>query len=141
MRTVHLLLLITLLPGCQLANDPSQRNASIATKMFEAFNQHRWKEMADYYAPQALFLDPSFGKDYVTKTREETTAKYAEMQEIFPDIRDDVKSLYPSGDKVIVEFVSSGTAPDGITFSLPIITVLTIRDGAIVRDATYYDNP
>ena len=92
MRTVHLLL-IALLLGCQPASDPSQHNASVATKMFDAFNQHRWKEMAGYYAPQASFLDPSFGKDYVTKTREETAAKYAEMHKIFHDLRDDVKSL------------------------------------------------
>lgn len=114
-------------------------NVAIAKKLFEAFNQHDWKTMAELYAENALFLDPSFGKAFVPKSRAETIAKYTEMQIMFPDIHDEVKNLYPSGETIAVEFTSTGTAPDGTNFSLPIVSILTVKDGLIVKDATYYD--
>jgi hypothetical protein len=109
--------------------------------MFDAFNQHDWSLMTSYYSVSAEFLDPSFGQEYVSKTREETADKYAAMQKMFPDIHDDIVGIYPSGNKVTIEFISSGTSADGAKFKLPIITVLTFGDGLILRDATYYDNP
>jgi len=114
-------------------------NVAIAKKLFEAFNQHDWKAMAELYAENALFLDPSFGKEFVSKSRAETIAKYTEMQSMFPDIHDEVKNLYSFGETITVEFTSTGTAPDGTKFSLPIVSILTIKDGLIVKDATYYD--
>lgn len=109
--------------------------------MFEAFNRHNWQAMANYYSQTASFLDPSFGTAYVDKTREETVAKYAEMEKMFPDVHDEIKGIYPSEDKVIVEFIASGTGPDSVRLKLLIISVLTFKDGLIVKDATYYDNP
>jgi len=107
--------------------------------MFEAFNRHAWDSMAGYYAEPALFLDPSFGMEYVSKTRNETAAKYRELAGMFPNIHDEVVGMYPSGDKVTVEFVSTGMMGDTLAFKLPIVTVLTFKDALIVRDATYYD--
>jgi len=40
----------------------------------------------------------------------------------------------------IVEFVASGTAPDGSPFELPIAAIFTIENGVITHDFTYYDN-
>lgn len=114
-------------------------NKRIALEMFDAFNQHDWRKMASYYSPDAEFLDPAFGPEYVTRSQGQTSAKYAGMQTMFPDIYDDVKEVYDDEDKVIVEFVSSGSSGDTIHFKLPIITVLTIKEGKIIRDATYYD--
>jgi ketosteroid isomerase-like protein len=77
----------------------------------------------------------------VNKTRKETADKYTEMQKIFPDAHDEVVGVYVSGDKVTVEFVFTGTSSDSAKFTMPIISVLTFKDGLIVKDATYYDNP
>jgi ketosteroid isomerase-like protein len=114
-------------------------NLVVAEKVFTAFNEHDWHGMATLYAENAQFLDPSFGKEFVSKKRSETVAKYTELQEMFPDIHDRVTAMYPYEKTVVVEFVSTGTAPDGTKFSLPIISVLTIENGLIVKDATYYD--
>lgn len=122
--------------GCA---SPGNQNEKLAQEMFEAFNQHDWDKMAAYYSPDADFLDPSFGTAYVTRTQDQTSEKYAKLQAMFPDIRDDIKEMYSSGDKVVVEFVSSGASGDSIRFALPIISVLTFREGKIIRDATYYD--
>lgn len=95
--------------------------------------------MAGYYSDSALFLDPAFGKEYVIQSRRAVIEKYTGFQEVFPDIHDQIVGMYPSGDKVTVEFISTGNSSDGTSFKLPIITVLTIANGHIVKDATYYD--
>ncbi len=125
--------------ACSSSENLEKKNTEVAQKLFEAFNQHDWKTMTDLYAEQAQFLDPSFGPELVTKSRTETIAKYEEMQSAFPDIHDAVQNIYPSGETVTVEFISTGIAPDGTKFSLPIVSILTIREGLIVKDATYYD--
>jgi hypothetical protein len=127
---------------CSRCTSPSasaEKNADVARKMFEAFNQHEWESMATYYVDSALFLDPSFGKEYVKQTRHDIVEKYKGYQQIFPDIHDEVVGVYPSGDMVIVEFISTGNSADGISFKLPIITALTFKEGLIIKDATYYD--
>lgn len=121
------------------STESNDKNVETARAMFEAFNRHDWNAMTNYYAESASFLDPSFGQEYVSKTRKETAAKYAEMQKMFPDLHDELVGVYPSGDKVIVEFVSTGTISDSVKFSLPIVTVLTFENGLITKDATYYD--
>jgi ketosteroid isomerase-like protein len=127
-----------MLSGCA-SPGPEEKNAAAATRLFEAFNKHNWQEMASLYSEDALFLDPSYGQEYVRKSRKETAAKYLEMEKMFPDIRDEIIGIYPSGDIVTVEFVSTGTMNDSINFKLPIISVLTFENGLIVKDATYYD--
>lgn len=116
-------------------------NEKLVKQYFEHFNKHDWQKMAAMYSETADFKDPSLGPGVVKQTRKQIVDKYTELQEIFTDVHDSVVQVYPSGDKnVIVEFVSTGTAPDGSKFELPICTVFTIEKGSIVKDFTYYDN-
>lgn len=136
---------LSLLSACtsEQPADPltAERNIAVAKQVFVHFNDHQWKAMAALYADTAEFKDPSFGTGIVRQTREQTEKKYAEMESMFPDIRDDIVRVYPSGaHHVIVEFVSSATAPNGDRWSLPICTIFEIRNGMIVKDFTYYDN-
>ena len=56
----------------------------------------------------------------------------------FADLHDEVIQLYPSGENhVIVEFVSTGTGPDGSSLDLPVCAILTYEDGKISKDFTY----
>lgn len=117
------------------------KNEELIKQYFTHFNNHDWKKMAEMYSETAAFTDPSFGPDIVTQTRAQTIKKYREMSETFSNLHDEVLQMYPSGDKhLIVEFVSSGTAPDGSSFALSICTIFTIEDGLITKDFTYYDN-
>lgn len=138
MKANLLTLCVLILASCT-SPETNDQNVNTARAMFDAFNRHDWNTMTKYYSESASFLDPSYGKDYVTKTREETAAKYSEMQKMFPDVHDELVGVYPSGDKVTIEFISTGTISDSVKFSLPIITVLTFENGLIVKDATYYD--
>jgi len=117
-----------------------EENIRIARSLFKYFNQHDWEKMAALYAELADFKDPSFGQETVKQTREQIVQKYRELEEMSRDVRDDVLQVYPSGDEhVIVEFVSSGTAPDGTKWTLPICTIFTLENGQITKDFTYYD--
>jgi ketosteroid isomerase-like protein len=119
----------------------SNPHEKLVRQFFETFNRHEWTKMADMYTPTADFKDPSLGTAVVKQTRQQTIDKYTALQQTFPDIHDSLTQLYPSGEKnIIAEFISSGTAPDGSKFSLPICTIFTIENGLITKDYTYYDN-
>jgi ketosteroid isomerase-like protein len=122
-------------------NSDSTDNEKLVKQYFEYFNQHEWTKMANMYAEKADFKDPSLGQGIVKQTRQQIVDKYAELNKIFPNLHDQVIQTYPSGDKhIIVEFVSTGTAPDGTKFELPICTIFTIENGLITKDFTYFDN-
>ena len=120
--------------------EPHEENVRIAKSVFEYFNQHDWEGMAALYTDPAEFKDPSLGQEIVKQTRAQIVQKYKGLEEMSHDVRDDLLQVYPSGDRhVIVEFVSSGTAPDGTRWTLPICTIFAIENGKITKDFTYYD--
>jgi ketosteroid isomerase-like protein len=116
-------------------------NEKLVKQYFEHFNKHEWTKMANMYAEIADFKDPSLGQGIIKQTKQQTIDKYSELSKIFPDLHDKVIQIYPSGNNnIIVEFISSGTAPDNTKFELPICTILTIENGLITKDFTYFDN-
>jgi ketosteroid isomerase-like protein len=93
------------------------------------------------YVDVSDFKDPSLGQGVVKQTKQQIIEKYAGLGEVFPDLKDSIVQIYPSGEKhMVVEFVSTGTAPNGEKFELPICTIFTIENGKITKDYTYYDN-
>ena len=139
MRTI-LILMVWAVSACTTSFNQEEKNSQHVRSMFEAFNRHDWKAMSEQYADSALFLDPSFGIDYVTQSRSKIADKYTQMEQLFPNIHDEVVTLFAKGDQVAVEFVSRGSSGDSLSFILPISCVLTLRDNLIVKDATYYNN-
>ena len=116
-------------------------NEKLVQLYYEHFNKHDWDKMANMYADTADFKDPSLGQGIVKQTKQQTVNKYLELNNIFPDLHDQIIQTYPSGENnIIVEFVSTGTGPDKVKFELPICTIFTIENGLITKDFTYYDN-
>ena len=116
-------------------------NIKFITEYFEYFNNHEWRKMSEMYTETADFKDPSLGNGVVKQTREETIKKYSELNLAFPDLNDAIVQIYPSGNEhIVVEFISTGTAPDGSKFELPICIIFTIKNGKIVKDFSYFDN-
>ena len=116
-------------------------NEKLVKQYFEHFNNHEWTKMADMYAETTDFKDPSLGQGIVKQTRQQIVDKYSELNKVFPDLHDQVIQTYPSGDQhIIVELVSSGTAPDHSKFELPICVIFTIENGLITKDFSYFDN-
>lgn len=117
------------------------KNEKLVKQYFEYFNKHDWKKMSEMYVETADFKDPSLGQGIVKQTRKQIEDKYAELNQVFPDLQDKVIQIYPSGEKhIIVEFISTGTAPDNSKFELPICTIFTIENGLITKDFSYFDN-
>jgi ketosteroid isomerase-like protein len=142
-KVIVVLITIVSLISCNNPNPQNMdsKNTELVKQYFTHFNNHDWKKMSEMYTPTADFKDPSLGPGIVSQTRAEIEKKYSELNQIFPDLKDKVVQVYPSGEKhVIVEFVSSGTAEDDSTFELPICTIFTIENGLITKDFTYYDN-
>jgi ketosteroid isomerase-like protein len=126
----------------QTANNAEKENLNKAfiEQYFTHFNNHDWKKMADMYIEQPEMKDPAFGLKSIKMTKTDIVKKYQELHEMINDVHDEVKNIYHAGDNVIVEFESSGTAPDSRKFVLPICTVFEIKDSKITKDFTYYDN-
>jgi ketosteroid isomerase-like protein len=138
------IIVVTALISCNnnsSTETPANENEKFIRQYYEHFNKHDWEKMANMYIEVSEFKDPSLGSGIVKQTREQTIEKYKNLSQIFPDIKDEIKQIYLSGDKnIIVEFVSTGTAPDSSKFELPICTIFTIENGLITKDFTYYDN-
>ena len=119
----------------------STANEKIINQYFDHFNKHEFTEMAKMYSETAEFKDPSLGSGIFKQSRQQIIDKYTALAEIFPDLKDQVVQIYPSGENhVIVEFISTGTAPDETQFELAICTIFTLENGIITKDFTYYDN-
>ena len=137
----YLILLLSLFFTALTCRNQSSENQAIIKQLYEHFNNHEWQKMADLYVENTDFKDPFFGTEITKQTRQQTVQKYSEMAKIFPDIKDEVVQMYDSGSNlVVVEFISTGTAPDGTKFKMPICSIYTIENGKIVKDFTYYDN-
>ena len=116
-------------------------NEKLVKQYFEHFNNHEWTKMANMYAETTDFKVPSLGQGIVKQTRQQIVDKYSELNKVFPDLHDQVIQTYPSGDQhIIVELVSTGTAPDHSKFELPICVIFTIENGLITKDFSYFDN-
>lgn len=115
-------------------------NEKLVKRYFEYFNKHNWVDMANMYAENAEFLDPSFGKEPVNQTRDQVVKKYTQLSKMFPDLHDQVTAVFPAGkNTIVVEFISTGSSTKAGKFKLPICTIFTIENGKIIRDNTYYD--
>ena len=145
MKTIKILisfiLLVSTVISCNDSNKKlSEENEKLIQNYFKLFNGHQWKNLSEMYVENAEFKDPSLGNGIVKQSKEDFIKKYSELNQIFPDIKDNVSQIYVSGNNVIVEFTSAGTAPDQSKFELSICTIFTIENGKIIKDFTYYDN-
>ena len=144
MRTTIILLASLLLFSCSSSVDNTNKNTNYEaffTKFFGNFNKHDWGAMASMYTATADFKDPALGVGVHKRTRAQTIAHYTQLSQMIPDVKDSVIQIYPSKDNtVIVEFVSTGTAPNGEKFTLPLCAIMTIENGLITKDYVYYDN-
>ena len=125
----------------QPSKNINQVNTQLIERYFTHFNNHDWPKMAAMYVETAEFKDPSLGKGIIKQTRAEVVKKYSDLNQMFPNLTDNIVSIYPSdSNHIVVEFISRGTGLDKSAFELPICTIFTLENGLITKDFTYYDN-
>jgi len=119
-------------PGDAPTTSAAAETRQVATSIFEAFNAHDWDKMESFYADSVWLQDPAYPEGKKGKTG------MSEFYRSVPDIHDSVQRIVVEGNMAVVEFVSTGTI-NGEQFTLPICAVLTIENGQVIRDNTYYD--
>lgn len=143
-KLISLFLISFLLFSCNKGSENRSKingNEKLIKNYFELFNKHQWEDLSNLYIENAEFKDPSLGTGIIKQTKKDFVKKYSELNQLFPDVKDKIIKIYPSGEKsIIVEFISTGTGPDNSQFELPICTIFTIENGKITKDFTYYDN-
>jgi ketosteroid isomerase-like protein len=127
--------------SCKENDKIHEENKKLIEQYFAHFNKHDFSKMASMYVENADFKDPSLGSGIVKQSRDQTIKKYTELNQVFPNLHDEVVNMYASGDKnIIVEFISTGTTADKTKLEIPICTIFTIENGMITKDFTYFDN-
>lgn len=143
MKFISALALVVFLLSCNCEDKATKtpENSKVVQSLFEHFNKHDWKGMADIYADSVEMRDPSMGTSVATLKRAQIQSNYEQLGKMFPDVKDSVTNMYSSGDRhVITEFISTATDSTGKKFQLPVCTIFTIENGLITKDFTYYDN-
>jgi predicted SnoaL-like aldol condensation-catalyzing enzyme len=139
-NVIYVFAILMFITACNKKQEKNT-NEIMVKQYFEYFNKHDWNKLASMYTDTAYFKDPTLGIGIVKQSRKQTIEKYTELSNIFPNLKDEIIAIYPSGENhIIVEFKSSGKATDNTTFGLPICTIFTIENGLITKDFTYFDN-
>lgn len=148
MKKISFFALIAIFSSCQQKievpkeKDNAAANVTIVRQMFDAFNAHDWAKMANFYTNPYKALDPAFGLKHVEKTHEDMLKHYGSLQEWSPNVKDSLILVEPIGkNKVLVQFVSKGNmAENNMAWELPICSILTVENGKVATDETYYDS-
>lgn len=124
-------------------------NATLARRLYEAWNQRDFDFVSDSMTPDAQLLVGATGDSY---TGPKGVRRYNAMwADAFPDGEIAVERLIPSGDNLIVEFTEHGThtgtwsAPTGSipatghSVTLDVCDVLEFDHGKVRQQRTYFD--
>ena len=118
--------------------------ASIAREYLESFNRRDWGRIRDLFAPGYSYT----GGDGEKQQGPEAGLAIVQMWAgAFPDARINIRNVHVAGDVAIVDFQASGTqdgelmgiAATGRKISMPVCTVLDIKDGKITAEREYMD--
>ncbi len=118
--------------------------ASIAREYLEAWNRRDWARWRELLHPQYTYT----GGDGQTQNGPEAGLAVGQMfATAFPDGRIEIQGIHSAGDTAVVEFIGRGThtgdlmgiAPTGRPMTIPVCTILDVRDGKIRAEREYMD--
>jgi len=111
---------------------------SVVEKRFALVERYDIDGIAALYASDAIEASPGF----CTERRGPAGAHrtYSELFEAYPTISASVTSMVVEGEHVAVQFAARVRNPDGsVAFETHLANFLTVQDGKISRDDTYFD--
>ena len=127
--------------GNASASEDSEATRATIEALFEAFNRHDVESLVDLYAEDTRLRSPgdhdfSVGKEFVRAT-------YRSHFDNIPGVHNDVKKVVVEGNEGSVEFVASWEKPTASNPNarghLKIASFITVENGKIVKDVTYFD--
>jgi steroid delta-isomerase-like uncharacterized protein len=144
-RIAIVFFLIPLLVEC--AGDKFESNKRIAVDRAEALNHHDAKALSQFYSPKAMGESPNWGG--AAKGADSIVLQYGRYVETSPDWKIETKRILSASDHIVFLFIMSGTmthpekgSPEymlGKRYSLEGCTILEIKEGKIIKEASYFD--
>ena len=129
-------------PGkSMLADGNGEDTRRVILAMFTAFNKHDIDAIVDLYSVDAFILspgdvEPRIGKEVVRNI-------YADHFDNIPNVHDAVQNLVIEGERGAVEFIATwdqtSKNDSKARGKLRIAAFLTVKNGQIVKDVTYFD--
>lgn len=118
--------------ACAQAPSAQTSAQQLVDARFVTFNRHDLDGIARLYAPDAVLTSPG----YCSPRQGEAGVRraYGDLFKTYPDISDEVVAYAAQGDHIAVEYKAHVGK-----YTVPIVSFLTLRDGLIMRDDTYYD--
>ena len=123
------------------AGSNSEETRAVILALFEAFNDHDVEALVALYSPDAVTRSPgdieaSVGLEPIRET-------YAGHFDSIPGVHDAVTNIVVEGAQGSVEFVASWNQPTegdpDARGTLRIASFITVKNGKIVRDISYFD--
>lgn len=118
--------------------------ASIAREYLESFNQRNWAKMRSLLADSYSYT----GGDGRRMDGPDAGIAVAQMfSGAMSDAKITIRTVHVAGDTAAVEFIGTGThdgdfqgiPASGRKVTMPVITVLDVKDGKIVAEREYMD--
>ena len=118
---------------------------SIVTKLYDAYNAHRLKDIAALYAAACEHRDIAVGAHHTTP--EHIAAGIATLFEALPDVHWTTGSVLIDGDRAAVPYELTGHldgrlgpyTPNGQTLHLTGVQLIEVKAGQIVATTDYWD--
>ena len=118
--------------------------ASIAREYMEGWNRRDWARWRELFHSQYTYTG---GDGQLQKGPEAGMAVGQMFATAYPDGRLEIEHIHTVGDVAITEFVARGThkgdlmgiAPTGRQITIPVCTIIEVRDGKIWAEREYMD--
>jgi len=117
---------------------------SIARNYLEMFNRRDWASMKALFAPEYSYT----GSEGVKQQGPDAGVAVAQMfATAMSDAKIDIKQVHVAGNTAVVEFIGSGThdgdfagiAATGRKVTMPVVTILDIKNDKIAAEREYMD--
>lgn len=114
----------------------AEAGRDLVDRWIDLFNRDVFRMVDECYAEDAEIEIAGAGM----RGREALRMTEAEVLKAAPDRRAEIETVLIEGERIAVEGVILGAeAATGRRFAVPFATFLTVRDGWIARDRTYFD--
>lgn len=141
MRSTFLAFTWLALCACTAVGDerPAVESArAVVEKRFALVGRYDVEGIAALYASDAIETSPGFCTE--RRGSEGARRTYGDLFRAYPTITAHITSLIVEGGRVAVQFTARARNPDGsVAFESPLANFITVRDGKITRDDTYFD--